>query len=117
MLYSPRLYFKDLWISIPLAASLLVQVFIWLDLLLNVRRSEEQVFLHYNMVIGVDKVGEWWRIFYLPLAGLLVLLCNMIVSLVLYRTERFLAKVLSFFVIFFHLFLLIAVIFLVGLNS
>jgi hypothetical protein len=117
MFYSPKLFLKDLWISVPIGASFLIQMIIWADLLLNIKQNEEQIFLHFNIVIGVDKVGNWWQIFYLPLVGIGVLLGNSIVSLGVYRSDKFLAKILSFWALFFHLFLLASIIFLVGLNS
>lgn len=76
----------------------------------------ESVFLHYNIVFGVDLVGSWWKIYYLPLAGLLVFLLNYTLSFVFYKTDKFLSRLLNFWSLLFHLFLLAVVILLVRLN-
>lgn len=101
----------------PVAASLLIQAFLWLFLFINIPQGEGQIFLHYNIVIGVDKVGNWWRIFYLPAIGVMVLLVNVIFGLFVYRADKFLARVLTGWVLLFHIFLLAGIIFLVRLNS
>lgn len=94
-----------------------MQAFLWLFLFINIPQGEGQIFLHYNIVIGVDKVGNWWQIFYLPAIGVMVLLVNVIFGLFVYRADKFLARVLTGWVLLFHIFLLAGIIFLVRLNS
>jgi len=116
-MYSPRLYLRDLWISLPLLMIFLIQIFIWYLLIANIRPSLEQVFLHYNIIFGVDLIGEWWKIFYLPIAGLIVLLFDYFLSFLFYKSNKFLGRLLSFAVLFFHCFLLAGVALLVRLNT
>jgi len=116
-MYSPRLFFRDWWISAPLIATAIIQIYIWYLLLANIRPSLGQVFLHYNIIFGVDLVGEWWKIFYLPIVGLLVLLLNYALSFALYRSYKFLGRLLSFAVFIFHGFLLVGIALLVRMNA
>ncbi len=115
--YSPKLYFRDIWIFAPLLASVLIQVYVWWSLILNIRQDVGQVFLHYNIIFGVDLVGDWWRVYYLPAVGIGVIFVNFLFSATVYLFDKFLARFLSFWVLFFHIFLLIGVLILVGLNS
>lgn len=117
MFYSPKLYFRDLWISAPLLGAILTQFFLWWYLIANIRPDAGQIFLHYNIIFGVDLVGNWWRIFYLPAAGVAVILINYFFSSLLYAREKFLSRLLSFWALFFHLFLLIGTVFLIRLNA
>jgi hypothetical protein len=117
MFYPPKLYFRDLWISSPLIGAILIQLFLWWNLAANIRPDAGQVFLHYNIIFGVDLVGDWWQIFYLPVVGIIVILSNYLFSAVFYSFDKFLARLLSFWVLFFHVFLLASIVFLVKLNS
>ena len=116
MFYSPKLYFRDPWVSVPLVGVIFAQLFLWWYLISNIRPDAGQIFLHYNIIFGVDLVGDWWRIYYLPLAGVAVTLLNYFFSLMLYSVDKFLARILSVWVLFFHLFLTIGVTLLVRLN-
>ena len=116
MFYSPKLYFRDPWVSAPLLGVILVQIFVWWYLVANIRTDAGQVFLHYNIIFGVDLLGDWWKIYFIPLAGILVILINYFFSLMLYSVDKFLARLMSFWVLFFHLFLMIGIFLLVRLN-
>ena len=116
MFYSPKLFFKDPWIFGPLIGSVLAQLFVWWYILANIRPTAEQLFLHYNVVFGVDLIGEWWKIYYLPVAGILVILINYLSGWNFYSQDKLLARILSFFSVFFHVFLLIAIVLIVDKN-
>lgn len=116
MFYSPKLYFRDLWVSVPLLGTILAQISMWWVLISNIRSDDGQIFLHYNIIFGVDLVGDWWKIYYLPLTGILVILLNYFFSFMLYSADKFLARLLSAWILFFHLFLMIGTILLVRLN-
>ena len=116
MLYYIKLYLRDWWINISLVLGILLQLLIWAYLIMNIDSDLDRVFLHYNIIFGVDLVGEWWKIYYLPITGLVILLINNIVSYLIYKTDKFLSRLLNFWVVFIHVFLLIAVWLLVRLN-
>lgn len=117
MFYSVKLYIRDSWIFVPLALIATAQAAIWWLLISGVHPdSSGQIFLHYNIIFGIDLVGDWWNMYFLPAAGLLVVLANFFLSLVFYAQDRFLARLVSVWTVFFHAFLLAAVIFLVRLN-
>lgn len=82
----------------------------------NIRPTAEQIFLHYNVVFGVDLIGAWWKIYYLPLAGIMVIPLNYIMGLYFYGHDKLLARILTCFVVFFHVFLVIAAVLIVDKN-
>lgn len=116
MFYSPKLFLRDWWINIPLLISLGLQLFMWWYLLSHFHSGTEQIFLHYNIIFGVDLVGNWWQIFYLPAGGLLALLVNYFFSWYSYGTDRLLARFLSVWTALATFFLVIAVWLISGLN-
>jgi len=116
MFYSLKLYLRDWWITSPLIVVFLLQIFIWFHIIINIKPALGQIFLHYNIIFGVDLVGSWWKIFYLPLVGLLILVANCIVSFLFFKADKFLSRLLVWWILFVHCFLLIAIILLVGLN-
>ncbi|MFA5174984.1 MAG: hypothetical protein WC430_00970 [Patescibacteria group bacterium] len=117
MFYPIKLYFRDLWIAAPFAGSVLSQIFIWLYLFFNIKPGAEQVFLHYNIIFGVDLVGDWWNIFYTPLFGLLILAVNFCFSFLIYRADKFLARILNLFALATQLIIIAFSILIAGLNA
>ena len=116
MFYSPKLFLRDWWVLGSLVVVALSQIFSWSYLIYYIRPSTEQLFLHYNIVFGVDLVGAWWKIYFLPLGGFVSALINYIFSLAFYDSDKILARFLSFVSAVVHIFLIIAIIFIVGLN-
>ncbi|TSC77154.1 MAG: Uncharacterized protein G01um101431_337 [Parcubacteria group bacterium Gr01-1014_31] len=60
---------------------------VWLYVLLRVRPHAEPIILHYTLYFGIDRVGEWYRAYLLPLAGSIVIALNHGVG-TLYRSRE-----------------------------
>lgn len=116
-MYSPRLFFKDPLVAGPAIFCLGFQIVIWWFMSTALHPSGEQFFLHYNSVFGVDLVGAWWRLFFIPILGLLIFCVNYGLALLLFRHDRFLARTLSILAALCHAGLFIAAYLLVGINS
>jgi len=116
MFYSPKLFLRDWWISVPLFVVLGLQIFMWWYLLANFNASMEQIFLHYNIIFGVDLVGNWWQIFYIPAGGIFAFLINYFFSWLAYSADRLLARFLAVWTAIFMVFLTVAVWVISGLN-
>ncbi len=115
-IYPIKLYLKNVAILITAILGLLVNISIWIWLLWQISPTSEPIFLHYNILFGVDYIGEWWRVLYLPLIGFIIWLINNILGWVLYGRDKFLAQLLSGASLFCQIFLLIAACLLVFLN-
>lgn len=114
--YNFKLYLRDRVVGWLFLLALLGQIFMWWYLLVNIHPSNEPIFLHYNMVFGIDLVGSWRRIFYLPAGGLLIFFLNYFISWYFYSQDKFLARLLSFWSTLLQFFLALAVWLIVGLN-
>jgi hypothetical protein len=115
-IYPLKLYLKKKQNFILLGVGLAFNVASWVWLLINIHPNLGQVFLHYNILFGVDLVGEWYSVFALPLAGLLIWFLNAALGWVLYKQDPFAAYILNAISIFINVLLLISAALLVFLN-
>lgn len=53
-------------------------------------QNEAFVPLHYNVLSGIDTYGPWWRLFTLPVFGLVFFVINVVVAHVWLRTNKLL---------------------------
>lgn len=60
----------------------------WIWLIWNIRPQENNIFLHYTALFGVDLIGPWQQVFYLPLVGLCIMLVNAFVGWMLFREDK-----------------------------
>lgn len=115
-LYPIKLYFKHLPNFIILLISLVLNLANWFWLLWRIRPQTEQIFLHYNILFGVDYIGEWWRVLFLPISGLIILLINAVIGWYYFNQNKFVAYLLNFTGLLCQIFLLIASAILIFLN-
>ncbi len=57
--------------------------------LINVNVSQDLIILHYNVIFGVDLIGNVKRIFIIPVLSLVIILINVMLLLGLYRHKDF----------------------------
>ena len=95
MFYHLKVYWQDRWIAGSAAVLALCQLFMWIYTTVFTPRTQEHLFLHYNIIFGVDLAGEWWRIFFVPLVGLFVFFANFGASWFFYGEDKILARFLS----------------------
>ena len=117
MFYSPKVYWKDRWIALSAVSWLIFELWMWSYAAIYVRPTADQVFLHYNVVFGVDLIGSWWKVLLAPVGGLVIFFINFLFSWYVYGEDKILARFLAFFAAGLNLFLLIAFYLVVGLNS
>ncbi|MBI2416066.1 MAG: hypothetical protein HYV33_05415 [Candidatus Kerfeldbacteria bacterium] len=58
----------------------LLQAGQWLALYWFIPPTSDLVPLHYTIYFGVDLVGEWYQLLYMPLSGTVILLLNGILA-------------------------------------
>lgn len=117
MFYSPKVYWTDRWVVVSAIIWLFFEVWMCIYGAIYVRPTADQVFLHYNVVFGVDLIGSWWKMLLAPLGGLVIFLVNFLFSWFFYGEDKVLARFLTFVAAGLNLFLLIAFYLVVGLNS
>ncbi len=116
MFYSPKVYWKDKWIWGPAVVALFFGVLMMVYGAIYVRATSDAVFLHYNVVFGVDLIGEWWKVFYIPMGALVMFVLNFGISWWIYGQDKTLSRFLTFIAAFLTIFLRLAFYLAVGLN-
>jgi len=51
--------------------------------------------LHYNIYLGVDRLGPWDQIFVLPILGFCLFLFNLLIQTMAFRREKLLAFMIA----------------------
>jgi hypothetical protein len=74
----------------------------WAVLIIYIRPVDLPIVLHYNVYLGVDVIGDWWQVYFLPIISDLFLIINTILAYLFYQKKERLAAYIflltSFFV-------------------
>lgn len=116
-MYPIKLFLRKPEISIPLVVGGLVHVAIWLILFFLFPPTSDTVFLHYNILFGVDLVGQWTQLLRLPIIGLCILVVHTIVGWLSYQYDWFLATVFVSFAALSQIFLFLSMYMIIYINS
>lgn len=114
--YPIKLYLKYKPNLIMLSLAVLANIFTWFWIIFRIKPQEDLIFLHYNILFGVDYIGEWWRVFYIPTIGLLILFVNFVIGWVLFSKDKFISVILNAVSVVSGVFLLVIAALLVFLN-
>jgi hypothetical protein len=85
---------------------LIVTIFLclssWGIIIFYIRPIDLPIVLHYNVYLGVDIVGDWWQLYFLPIIGDLFFIINTVLAYLFYQKKERLAGYIfllsSFFV-------------------
>ncbi|MFB6226419.1 MAG: hypothetical protein ABEJ02_03630 [Candidatus Paceibacteria bacterium] len=115
-LYPLKLYLKDLPNKVMFSLGLVINILIWVWLAWHITPQEEPIFLHYNILFGVDLVGQWWKVYVLPFVGLLIFLVNGFIGWLSFHKDRYIAYFLNATAIICQIFIFVSAYLLVFLN-
>lgn len=113
---SRSLFFKNKFILINFIISIFLNFVLFFLIFLKIRPSSEPIALHYNIYLGIDLIGNWYKIYFLPLLGLIILLVNTLLAYYILKKERILAYFLVSASTFAQIILLVAGAIVVLLN-
>lgn len=65
-----------------------------------IRPVDFPIILHYNVYFGVDLIGSWWQVFFLPAAGTIILAINSLLAYFFYRQKERIASYLLLLAVF-----------------
>jgi hypothetical protein len=116
MFYPPRLFLKDRWISLPFLVAGILLIFMSWYTLYHIRPTEDLLFLHYNILYGVDLIGEWWKLWLIPLGAAVMGIVNLCISYFFYDKNRLISRILAVVTSGLEALLVIGCILVVGLN-
>ena len=114
-LFSKNL-FKDRIFSIFFFVSIFLNILLWIFILWQIKPGADPVYLHYNIYFGIDLIGSYFRLYFMPLSGLIIFLLNAVISAIIYKQE----KIISYFLIIIsactQVFLWVATVLIVLIN-
>lgn len=88
-------FFRSGYVHWALICSILLNVLSWGLLAFFIKAVDFPIILHYNVYFGVDLIGDWWQVYFLPLVGLVVLLTNLMLGFFFYsQKERIITHIL-----------------------
>lgn len=108
---------RERFIVVSFLLSLFLNISTWILLYFSVQPRPDPIFLHYNIYYGIDLIGSWYEIYFIPGSGLIFLLANYILSVIMYPTKKLLAYLLVGFNLPLHLLLGLAAILIILINT
>lgn len=114
--YPLKLFLKHLPVRVMFIATMVLNLASWIWLLWNIRPTQTPIFLHYNVLFGVDLTGSWFSVFFVPFAGLGIASLNVFLGWMLFQRDKFVPQVLMAIALLCNAFILIQSALLVFLN-
>jgi len=92
-------YLQDSFVQWALLSSIFLHISIWGMLLYFIRPSEIPILLRYNVYLGLDlhSLVPWYHALYIPLASLILLLINSMISFLFFRRGDLFASYIILF--------------------
>jgi len=66
--------------AVVAGTSILLNIFLWIIVLVAFPKSSPNAILHYTAGIGIDFIGQGWRIITLPGIGALLICVNIVLA-------------------------------------
>ncbi|NIP32637.1 hypothetical protein GWN91_02975 [Candidatus Saccharibacteria bacterium] len=92
------IFWRDLVIRYLTLIAIILQIGLWVLIIAKIVPIAGQadfLSLHYNIYFGIDLIGSWYKIFTVPIVGLIFLIINICLIVVLYQREKFLSYFLA----------------------
>lgn len=87
-----RFFWHGFWtdpvIFFSIVLAVLVNAALWVALFWTVIPTDSPIILHYNIYFGVDAVGNWKSLFFMPTLAAVLLILNLVLSRFFYYKER-----------------------------
>lgn len=109
-------FFKNRFVLANLLLALSLNILHWYLLFKGMPGERDLVPLHYSIYFGIDLLGPWYKIFVLPVLGVVFFLVNSILGFLLYHLERILSYLLVVASVLVQVFLLVNGVLLVLIN-
>ncbi|MEA3272911.1 MAG: hypothetical protein U9P90_04585 [Patescibacteria group bacterium] len=78
--------------------------------------KEDFMALHKTIYFGIDWVGPWYDMFFLPLLGLIFIIVNFFISQYIWKNEEKLSHLVSWSTVFLQVFVVVTVVIIARLN-
>ena len=119
MIYALKVYSKDRWIRYLFALAFLSNILLWGYTAYQAQYINRELtfIVHTTIVSGANLYGQWWSIYYFPLAGLLLLIANFFAAFHVFSKEITLARVLALVSVIIQFLLVGLIVTLIRLNT
>lgn len=114
--YPLHLYLKRLPVLLMLGVAGILNLAAWIEILVHIHPSATPIFLHYNILFGIDEIGPWSDLLWLPIGGAAIIVVNAAIGWLMFAKERCIEYILLAMSVLIEIHLLIAAFFLVSLN-
>ena len=102
--------FSLFYVKIYLIIFIIVNSLNWtVAFIINKNVTQDLIYLHYNVIFGVDLIGSAKKVFIMPLLGLIIILINSVLIFFIYKQEKFIIHLLLSAALLSNLFLLAAI--------
>ena len=81
-------FFKSALMHWVLIGALILNGVNWGLIAYFIRPVDFPIVLHYNVYFGVDVIGSWWNIYFLPFIGFIILVLNAILGYLFYQQKE-----------------------------
>ncbi len=88
---------------------------VWL--VVPLREARPFIPLHYNIYFGVDRLGPWFQIFFIPGLACLLFILNLVLQTAAFRHQHFLATLISIATVLLNFVFLVAMVLIILLNA
>lgn len=84
----PLHLFQDRVFQFCLVTTIIVQAILWLILFQRVEVTSDPIPLHYDIYFGINLIGPWYKMYFLPLFGIIIFTVNVLFGSLVYRREK-----------------------------
>lgn len=100
-----------------LLLAFLINAFTWGVLLWRIPQGTETLFLHYNIYFGIDSIGGWKQLAWIPGSGLAIAVLNSVLIFLSTQTDRMIKMTVSILTVAFEVMLATAAVLIILLNT
>ncbi|MFH0969659.1 MAG: hypothetical protein V1804_04080 [Patescibacteria group bacterium] len=83
-----REFFQSALVQWVLIATIFLALSSWSITIFFIRPVDLPLVLHYNVYLGVDIIGGWWQIYFLPAISSLFLVTNTVLAYLFYQKKE-----------------------------
>lgn len=110
-------FFRSGMIQWAMIGAFILNAADWGVLAFFIRPVDFPIILHYNVYFGVDLIGDWWQVYFLPLVGLVTLTVNAALGFLFYcQKERVIAHILLLAAVFVQIIITIGLVGIIRIN-
>jgi hypothetical protein len=115
-----RFFWHGFWtdpvIFFSIILAILVNIGLWIALFRTVVPTEAPIILHFNIRFGVDIIGNWRNLFFMPALAAGMLFLNLLLSRFFYYKERLVSYLFACTALALQLLMAVGVISLILIN-